>query len=227
MEERRFPDDETTPAFYLREETQDRRTMRSAVLVAIAVHAVLFAVNFPKLTHQVAEAQAREVFVVRPVPFQRSVQPHETVKPRQRSRRVPIPDPTPDAPEPLVLAEPQAPEIEAPSDLIGIDWVVPPPPVEEGPVEYRLEMERPIRISGEDPQYTEMARRVRLEGVVILRAVITREGRVRDLSVVKPLGLGLEESALSAVEKWRFEPARLHGEPIDVVYRVTVRFRLR
>ena len=94
-------------------------------------------------------------------------------------------------------------------------------------MEFSSKMVRPVRISGAEPHYTEIARRARLEGVVILRAIISREGLVQDLSVVKPLGLGLEDAAAAAVENWRFEPATLDGEPVDVIYRVTVRFNLR
>lgn len=217
----------SAPLFYLREETEDRRTLQAATIAAMLVHLALFAVTFPEFAQEVAEARSPRVFVVHPVRPKPPVDTRQTL-PRERARRVPIPDPTPADPEPIVLALPEAPVLELPSDLVGIDGLVPPPPpAEEGPVEFSSKMVRPVRISGADPHYTEIARRARLEGVVILRAIISRTGLVQDLSVVKPLGLGLEDAAVAAVENWRFEPATLDGEPIDVIYRVTVRFNLR
>lgn len=227
MNRRRQDPIQSSPPFYLAEETQDRRTLRSATILAVFVHAALFSVTFPEFVQDVAEARSPQVFVVRPTPFRRPIDVRETL-PRARSRRVPIPDPTPDDPEPLLSSLPEAPSLDLPTNLIGIDFVVPPtPPAERGPVEFRSEMVRPKRISGAHPRYTEIARRARLEGVVILRAVITRQGEVRDVSVVKPLGLGLEDAAVETVRNWRFKPASLDGEPVDVIYRVTVRFSLR
>lgn len=87
-------------------------------------------------------------------------------------------------------------------------------------------MEKPVRLGGFDPSYTAAARRARVEGVVILDAVIDRIGQVTDVKVLKALSLGLTESAVRAVESWRFEPARLGGRPISVRYNLTVRFGL-
>ena len=216
-----------SPTFFLQEETEDRRTLRLATTLAVLVHLALFAVTFPEFAQEVAEARSTQVFVVRPVPFKPPIDTRPTL-PRQRSRRMPIPDPTPDDPEPLLAAMPVVPAVEMPSDLVGLEGLVPPPPpVDEGPIEFTSRMVRPVRISGVDPHYTEIARRARLEGVVILRAIISREGIVRDVSIEKPLGLGLEDAAVAAVRGWRFEPATLNGEPLDVIYRVTVRFSLR
>jgi len=218
---------ESSIPFYWREESQDKRTLRAAAVLALVVHAGLFAVTFPDFIQDVAEARSAQVFVIRPVRFKPPLDTRQAPPP-ERSRRVPIPDPTPDDPEPLLFHVPETPSLELSSNLAGIDSLVPPPPpAEEGPIEFSSQMVRPVRISGAEPHYTEIARRARLEGVVILRAIISREGLVRDLSVVKPLGLGLEDAAVAAVENWRFEPATLNGEPIDVIYRVTVRFNLR
>lgn len=57
-----------------------------------------------------------------------------------------------------------------------------------------------------DPEYTEEARVAELEGSVILRGEIDEEGFARNLKVVQPLGLGLDENAIDAVRRWRFGP---------------------
>lgn len=75
--------------------------------------------------------------------------------------------------------------------------------------------------------YTEDARRKRLSGDVVLEIVVTRDGRVGNISVLRGLGLGLDQQAIAAVRQWQFAPARRLGEPVDVVVEVAVEFKLR
>ncbi len=85
---------------------------------------------------------------------------------------------------------------------------------------------RPVKVHDVKPEYTDRAREARLQGVVILETAIDQEGNVVDVSVLKGLHMGLTEAAVDAVKQWRFEPARIDGEPIPVSYNVTVNFRL-
>jgi protein TonB len=75
------------------------------------------------------------------------------------------------------------------------------------------------------PEYPEIARRARIEGEVMLLGVITREGRVANLRVLRghPLLVG---AALAAVGQWEYEPTLLNGERVEVEAPITVRFRL-
>ena len=75
--------------------------------------------------------------------------------------------------------------------------------------------------------YTEEARRQGITGNVLLEIVITREGTVDSVSVLRGLGAGLDQRAVAAVREWRFAPARRRGEPVDVVVEVAVEFALR
>jgi periplasmic protein TonB len=59
-----------------------------------------------------------------------------------------------------------------------------------------------------DPEYTDEARHEKLQGSVTLRVLVTREGRAGQIKIVKGLGLGLDERAISAIRSWRFQPAR-------------------
>jgi protein TonB len=77
-----------------------------------------------------------------------------------------------------------------------------------------------------DPEYSEEARKSKYQGSVVLRLVVDAEGRPRDLRVQRSLGMGLDEKALAAVSKWRFQPATLHGQPVAVQINVEVTFRL-
>jgi protein TonB len=75
-------------------------------------------------------------------------------------------------------------------------------------------------------RYTNDAVERRIQGTVELALVVTREGRPRDIRVVRPLDPGLDAQAIAAVEQWQFEPGRLAGTPVDVAVTVVVDFRL-
>jgi TonB family protein len=76
-------------------------------------------------------------------------------------------------------------------------------------------------------QYTDEARRRGVTGDVILEIVIKRDGSVGDIRVLRGLGSGLDERAVSAVGHWQFAPARRFGEAVDVIVEVAVEFSLR
>jgi len=77
-----------------------------------------------------------------------------------------------------------------------------------------------------DPEYSEEARQAKYQGTVILWVVVDPQGRPRDLRVLRSLGLGLDEKAIEAVRKWRFEPAMRDGQPVAVQVNVEVSFHL-
>ncbi len=77
-----------------------------------------------------------------------------------------------------------------------------------------------------DPEYSEEARKAKYQGTVMLWVVIGPDGRVHDMKVVRPLGLGLDEKAIEAVKQWKFEPARKDGQPVAVQVNIEVNFRL-
>ena len=84
----------------------------------------------------------------------------------------------------------------------------------------------PKEIYAPEPEYSEEARKVKQMGVVVLRLVVGSDGNPRDIQVVRALGLGLDEKAIEAVRKWRFEPARKDGKPVAVAVNIEVNFHL-
>jgi TonB family protein len=85
----------------------------------------------------------------------------------------------------------------------------------------------PVHIAQPLPPYTEEARKARIEGVVLLQAIIRKDGTVDSFKVIKSLGYGLDESAIQTISsKWRFKPGTLKGTPVDMETRIEVRFRL-
>jgi TonB family protein len=89
------------------------------------------------------------------------------------------------------------------------------------------EVSRPEKISGPPPVYTEMARKARVTGVVIVEAVIDEQGNVTDAHVLKGLPMGLDQSALEAVMEWKFEPAQRYGQSVPVYYTLTINYTMQ
>lgn len=77
-----------------------------------------------------------------------------------------------------------------------------------------------------DPEYSEQARKAKYQGTVVLNLVVQKDGTVRDIEILQPLGLGLDEKAIEAVTQWRFNPGMRNGEPVDVAAIIEVTFRL-
>lgn len=77
------------------------------------------------------------------------------------------------------------------------------------------------------PDYTEDARRLGIEGDVVLEIVVRNDGTVGSVKVLQGLNAGLDRRAVEAVRQWRFSPARRLGTPVDVVVEIAVEFKLR
>jgi protein TonB len=108
-------------------------------------------------------------------------------------------------------------------DGLGLGPIVPPTSQKTGP---RPNVSAPVPISKPEPSYADKARDARLQGVVVLWFTVNTQGDVEKAAVVKPLGLGLDQSALRTVRTWKFEPATKDGSPVAVGVMVEVRFRL-
>jgi serine/threonine-protein kinase len=83
----------------------------------------------------------------------------------------------------------------------------------------------PTIISAPQPSYTDEASRARKEGKVVLSAVIDTTGHAQNLRVVTALGYGLDEKAIEAVKRWRFQPGTKDGKPVNVQLNIEVEFR--
>jgi TonB family protein len=93
----------------------------------------------------------------------------------------------------------------------------------------RVEMDvtAPKPIFTPPPAYPEIARKARLQGTVLVDAVIDREGNVIPRRLLRTLPMGLDRAALDTVRKWKFKPATLDGRPVNVYYVVPVVFQLQ
>jgi len=77
-----------------------------------------------------------------------------------------------------------------------------------------------------DPKYDNKDRNKKVQGVVTLSVIVTKDGGAADIKVVKSLTPGLDEQAIKAVSRWRFDPAMEGGEPCSTKVNVVVQFRL-
>src|SRR5438270_794113 len=103
----------------------------------------------------------------------------------------------------------------------------PPPPKDEGPLRVGGDVKAPVVIKRVEPQYGELARHAKVQGVVIIEAIIDKDGNVDKVKVIKGLPMGLSETAEQAVREWKFKPGTLNGEPVDVIFNLTVNFTLQ
>jgi len=130
----------------------------------------------------------------------------------------------PGTPEPVAPTVPEEPQVAPPisewapqvsPDPIGVYPAVPPGGTQ------------PQVVKRVNPVYPRAARSQNIEGVVVIRAIVRKDGRPDEVEILRDLPMGLGEAARDAVRQWRFIPATANGDPIDVYYTVTVRFTLR
>jgi TonB family protein len=118
-----------------------------------------------------------------------------------------------EVPSPLPVPPPQP--VPARADQSGVYAAVPPGGTQ------------PEEIDRVIPRYPMSARGAGVEGPVVIRGIVRRDGTIDNVEIIKDLPYGLGEAAREAVSQWRFRPATVGGDPIDVYYTVTVNFRLR
>lgn len=138
-----------------------------------------------------------------------------------KTKKAPMPDLTPDEPEPVVEPEPE-PEPEV---LLTDDWEIGIP---DGPPEVRGDtiarvgeagVEPPVFTKRVKPKYPERAIKIRIQGYVILEGILRKDGTVDDIKVLRGLGkgkFGFEEAAAAALRQWEFLPGKVNGKAADV-----------
>ena len=94
----------------------------------------------------------------------------------------------------------------------------------EKPYELSDDITPPRLLEVANPEYTDVARKKKIEGTVVLDIVVDKKGNVIDAKVKKGLGYGLDESAIAAVKVWLYKPAEKAGQPVPVHMEVTTDF---
>jgi protein TonB len=126
----------------------------------------------------------------------------------------------PPAPEaPVVVQETPAPPDIAPA----------PPAPAPGPVSDEPQFDTDLQaVYKPEPRYPPRALRAGIEGVVTVEFIVTPEGGVRDVKVVKAEPPGVfDEATIQGVTKWKFQPKTVDGKPISRRARLDINFRLQ
>lgn len=76
-----------------------------------------------------------------------------------------------------------------------------------------------------EPEYSPSARADHVQGTVIVELIVDEKGRPVEIKVLSPLGYGLDELALAAVEKWEFVPGTKNGKPVRTLATIEIKFR--
>lgn len=92
-------------------------------------------------------------------------------------------------------------------------------------MEFDERMTPPQKLGGPDPQYTEKALEREVQGTMIVRCVVTAEGKVFGCRVLKSLPF-MDRAVIDALERRRYKPATLGGRPVEVNYNFKITLRL-
>jgi protein TonB len=200
---------------WVRRDPEERRLIKRGLAAAVLLHVVLLFARLPAFGPEpkrvdAMQEQAMKVQFLKPPPPPPKVEP----KPKPRPKRIPRPDPTPEEPEPEVAPEPPPIESEAPPAPVS-------EPVQAGPVRVSPG-QGPGLIKRVEPKYPPIAQAARMEGTVVLDAIIHKDGTVGEITVLRSGNKLFEQSAIDALKQWRYTP----GE-YDVILTVTVNFTMR
>lgn len=216
-----------------------------AVPLSVAVHAavIVVAVIVPLIATDVLPAVSIPL-VLRQAPMPAVVVPDVRIPPRGRPPAIAVPTDLPGTP--LVapagitnnnIAMPEIPQIRTidPGAITGVQANVeleaPPPTAPRetkptAPLPVGGKVSAPRRIRSEPPVYPQFAITARVQGVVVIEAIISTTGAVQQARVITSVPL-LDEAALAAVRQWIFTPTLLNGVPVPVIMTVNVEFKLR
>lgn len=138
---------------------------------------------------------------------------------------VPVPDA--EAPPEQTIASQEEIAQSTPGVSTGEDLVVAPPSDDDLPKlgDYVYVEELPEAVTTVKPEYPELARSANVDGTVLVQALVGKDGRVKDVKVVKGIPM-LDASAVAAVKQWVFKPALSNNKPVAVWVAVPVRFTL-
>jgi periplasmic protein TonB len=102
----------------------------------------------------------------------------------------------------------------------------PPPAAPTAPIRISSGIRQPTKLHDALPVYPTIAQSARVQGTVILEAIVGVDGRVKEARVLRSIPL-LDQAALDAVRQWVYTPTLLNGVPVPIVMTVTVTFTLR
>ena len=212
-----------------------RKYLVRALGAASAAWLVLFVLSMG--TSALLSHRPRETSVVvvpyremaAPPPLTQDAPPPQVAIAQPVAPTVGVAVPVPDAeapPEQTIASQEEIAQVTPGVDA-GKDLVVAPPSDElPGFGEYVYVEELPEAITKVSPVYPDIAREAGVDGVVMVQALVGKDGRVKDVRVVKRIPM-LDDAAITAVRQWVFKPALSNNKPVAVWVAVPVRFSLQ
>jgi len=138
----------------------------------------------------------------------------------------PPPPPKPILPVEVSTGEGEEEEVEiAPTTTFVETQELPVLPEMKVYEQYEVE-EPPVLIKKVDPVYPEIARQLKIEGMVVVRMIVGPDGKVKHAEIIKSVHEILNEPVLEAVRQWIFRPGKQMGQPVSVRIVQPYRFRL-
>lgn len=196
--------------------------MQLGLVVALFILTILFNIDLRSDSTMVIQTVEQET-----VKMEEIEQTRQDVKPPPPPRPpVPVEVPNDEVIEEDILDLDAELDLDAPMDLPP-----PPPPADDEPDIFRVveklpEIKGGIKELYKYIQYPEIARKAGIEGRVFLEFIVDERGRVSNIKVLRSVGGGLDEAAISAVQKVKFTPGMQRGRPVKVRYTLPITFKL-
>ena len=102
----------------------------------------------------------------------------------------------------------------------------PPPPASRQPVRTGGQIGAPALLHRVDPEYPDLAVRAKIQGLVVLEALVDEDGGVADVKILRSAGEVLDRAALAAVRQWRYSPLLLNGTRERFILTISLAFNL-
>lgn len=156
-----------------------------------------------------------------------------------QTKQIETPPPPPRPPVPVEvpndeIIEDEILDLDSELDLDGpLDLPPPPPPSDDEEEDFFVVVETMPQLKGglaglqKKVKYPEMARRAGIEGRVTVQFIVNEQGKVENPRVIRGIGGGCDEAALSAVQKAEFSPGMQRGRAVRVQYSLPIVFRLQ
>jgi protein TonB len=152
--------------------------------------------------------------------------PEPTPEPERKAPAVAAPRPSPKAPEPVAEPAPAPAVSDAQVEFFcGQNGALERRPASERPsgvVAFSADMRRPEKLSGPRLFWPQAALDQRVQGQVLARCILTRDGSVRSCRILKPLP-PMDEEVLLSLCGSHYQPAMDQGQPVDVEYTFNIR----
>ncbi len=206
-------------------------SMSGMIVVFLAVYGVTYYLEHRKVPEVAIVVPYRELQA--PPPLTDAAPPPKVQVATQvapPSAAIPVPVPDAEAPqEQTIASQEELSAVSGSSSSTEGDNIVVAPPEEDalpGFGEYVYTDELPEKITHVQPVYPDIAREAGVDGTVMVQALVGKDGRVKDVRVVKSIPM-LDQAAITAVKGWVFKPALSNNKPVAVWVGCPVKFSLR